>query len=647
MSHRYRTSLERMNVPLIAAILALGGAAGCNTVVLPPAGNETESGTTGSSSGGGSDATGGGSDATGGGSEGSTTEELPSWTTGDQSPECVELTQQTLAILDTNCSTCHSKGPAAQGNFDYITDLQALLTSGKVKPGSPGESLILKRIDDGSMPPPAINQRPSDNDVEVLETWISQCTVRCEEPTFITTDDMVRWMRDDILKVDVEDRPNIRYFTLTHLYNSGFCDSEIETYRQALSKLVNSLSQEILVVAPKPIDEHRTIFRINLEDYKWDENTWRLMVQANPFAVRYDSQDAKELQNQAGNEPVPFQTGDWLVANASRPPLYHQILNIPKFVYERLPPHLEAGNARFDADKFAFCEPRLKAAGYRFSPLANNDDTLEDQLKIDISKDIIENEVARAAFIDSGVSQNNRVIERHDFPDTPGRAFWISYDFAGSDGERSVLANPIFIHEAADGGEIIFNLPNGLQAYMIADQCGIRLDKAPTEVVTDENQLDFAVVNGLSCMGCHNEGMKRVKDDVLPWVLGEGLGEFTAPDRERILELYPTHEEFEQLFNLDTDKFATALDRSNVPLDLAQEPTIGVDKAFQFNLNLQRAAAEFGLQPGQLRSQIGKLGPDLQALLDGTVKRQVFTANFAQSICDLNLGTTVECGLEN
>ncbi|WP_436425189.1 hypothetical protein, partial [Enterococcus faecium] len=72
----------------------------------------------------------------------------------------------------------------------------------------------------------------------------------------------------------------------------------------------------------------------------------------------------------------------------------------------------------------------------------------------------------RAAFQRSGVSQNNRLIERH-----PSRSgfFWTSYDFAGNRDRQSLFSFPLgpngpnaFHH---DGGETIFSLPNGFQAY--------------------------------------------------------------------------------------------------------------------------------------------------------------------------------------
>jgi hypothetical protein len=81
-----------------------------------------------------------------------------------------------------------------------------------------------------------------------------------------------------------------------------------------------------------------------------------------------------------------------------------------------------------------------------------------------------------------GVSRNNRLIERHS---SPYGSYWRSYDFADNVGRRNLFAHPLGPSGQAssfevDGGEIIFNLPNGLHAFMLIDGKGRRLDKAPT-----------------------------------------------------------------------------------------------------------------------------------------------------------------------
>ena len=64
---------------------------------------------------------------------------------------------------------------------------------------------------------------------------------------------------------------------------------------------------------------------------------------------------------------------DWFVAVAARPPLYNVLLQLP-----------------------------IDAA------------TLEAQLKVDVPDDFRRNRLDRAGFLKSGVSEQNRLIERHD-----------------------------------------------------------------------------------------------------------------------------------------------------------------------------------------------------------------------------------------
>ena len=49
-----------------------------------------------------------------------------------------------------------------------------------------------------------------------------------------------------------------RYFTITHLYNAGWSKDELESYRIALSKLINSLSWGRRVIKPTPVDLEKT-----------------------------------------------------------------------------------------------------------------------------------------------------------------------------------------------------------------------------------------------------------------------------------------------------------------------------------------------------------------------------------------------------
>src|SRR5262249_28627978 len=166
---------------------------------------------------------------------------------------------------------------------------------------------------------------------------------------------------------------------------------------------------------------------------------------------------------------------DWFMATAARPPLYHDVLQLP-----------------------------------------STENELQQQLHIDVQENIRQERVVRSGFNGSGVARNNRVIERHE---SPYRAYWGSYDFADNAGPHTLFAHPLgpgvdsgsFRH---DGGEIIFDLPNGLHAFMLVDARGRRLDKAPLAIVSDPRRPDRAVENGVSCMTCHARGFIPKSDQV-------------------------------------------------------------------------------------------------------------------------------------
>ncbi|MFY0537724.1 c-type cytochrome domain-containing protein [Nannocystis pusilla] len=604
-------------IPLAAAALTLFTAGACKTVVLPgnDSGDETE-GTEGTDS-----ATGPGAGSTDGGTDGMA-----------GSANCGELSAKTLDILDVNCAKCHGPDSAALGSINYITNLDALIKNGKVEPGEPNNSALYRRMAAtmAPMPPESETQRPSEDDLRVVEQWIGECAgvTGCSDNPWVTRSAVIDMIRADLLntqEISADARPFIRYFSLVHLYNYGWCSDQIDIYRHALSKLVNSLSNEIKVVAPTPIDPDNLIFRIDIRDYDWDapgnvldptvgsvtetfKDTWELIAAKDPYAIEFIGDSAEDVKQATGTKFFLLQA-DAFVEVAAQPPLYHDVLRIPLTRQE-----LEAS---FGIDVEANIQEEI---------------------------DTNPNRVARGAFHDSGVSENHRVIERHDFPNASNRSYWISYDFGSNAGDANVFVDPFDFKE--DGSEIIYNLPNGLQGYMIVDEFGGRIDDAPIQIVQDKNAPDGVVRNGKSCMGCHNVGMIN-KDDDLRWEVDENLGEGDFDDNEldAIRALYPTRDDFNILFSLDADRFNLAVKAAGVPLGGDKEPIVTVFNAFDEDVALRRAAAELWTTESTLREKLGQLSPDLDNLGKNQtgVRRDVFSAAFADAICRLKVGRTKAC----
>ena len=516
------------------------------------------------------------------------------------------IAQQAYAIFEQSCMTCHGQ----EGSFKeaLLIEYSELLAGGTVVPGNPEDSVLYQRLIETNEALRMPQQQPplSPEAIETIRQWIAAGapdwkTIPRHGTEFITNAVILETIQNHINSLSMRDRTYARYFILTHLYNAGETTETLHAYRLALSKLVNSLSWGREVVNPKPIDTAGTLFYIDLRDYEWDvrNEAWAQIEQRYPYEMAFNTPTQANLHEklitlqQETSSEVPLIYVDWFLANASLPPLYHNILALPQTV-----------------------------------------DELEEQLEVFVDENLQNapgKRVWRAGFNNSGVSQHNRVVERHL---SRYGAYWKSYDFAGSTGSRHIFSHPLdFTH---DGGEIIFNLPNGLQAYYLVDAVGNRLDVAPTDIVSNPAASDPAVRNGLSCIGCHTEGMKTFEDQVRAVV---EIAENPSYDKVQVLDLYVQKIVMDKHVAEDTARFQTALEKIGEFGDI--EPVQRFHELFQRPLNATHAAAAVGLETEIFLDKISK-NTTLQNLLgaliidNGTVKRDAWTANFNDVISVLN-----------
>ena len=530
------------------------------------------------------------------------------------------LAQEAYAVFEQSCLNCHGESGAYKD--ELLIERTALVDTGVVMPGDPEGSEFYKRLlgptENGAQMP--LNLPPlSQEAIETIARWITTGAPDWDvqyDINFITTAAMLDTMRTHLESLDPFDRPSARYFTMTHLHNAGESPETLNDYRIALSKLINSLSWRFEITNPTPIDTAQTIFHIDLRRYEWNNistDAWTHIEQAYPYNIAFDPETQADLLDTLTHlqtetdSTVPFVHVDWFLATASLPPLYHDILGLPE-----------------------------------------TDRMLETQLEVDVASNIRDApgiNVWRAGFNDSGVSKNNRVVERHT---SRYGAYWKSYDFAGSVGSQHIFTHPLdFTH---DGGEIIFNLPNGLQAYLLVDANGVRLNDAPINIVSNPAASDPTVRNGLSCIGCHTQGMKKFKDSVRAAIEQDQNPPY---NKEQALRLYPEQSVLDELLQKDTLRFQQALEKIGGPFtdDASRqqffkrhenEPVQRFHEAFQAPLDASHAAAAVGLETGKFLTQINEkqslknLG--LQTLTDvnGTVKRDAWTSNFQDVISALN-----------
>ncbi len=518
-----------------------------------------------------------------------------------------QIAQDAYAIFERSCLICH--GPDGAYRETLLIEHNALIEEGSVVPGNPDASELYNRLltIDLAKRMPLAQPQLSTQAIDTIRNWIlagapDWAVTSTTDGDFISPSEILNTIETHLMSLSAFDRAFARYFTMTHLYNAGETPRRLQEYRKGLYKLVNSLSWGVTVTNPQPIDPQGTIFYIDLRHYEWDRNDgWTQIEAAYPYHIAFNAATQTALREQLGrlqtemNCDVPSVHIDWFLATASLPPLYHDLLSLPL-----------------------------------------TDRELETRLEVDVIQNLRNApgvRVWRAGTNDSGVSNHNRVIERHT---SRYGAYWKSYDFAGSVGTQNIFTYPLnFTH---DGGEVIFNLPNGLQGYYLANASGFRLDDAPINIVSNPAASDPTVRNGLSCLGCHTDGMKTFEDQVRSVIESNAT---PAYDKAQALRLYAEQSTLDALVQEDMNRYKAALAATGGAFgDI--EPISRFHEAFEGSVDAAYAAAVVGLETAafqeKIRENIGLQNAGLLVLdsANGSMKRDAWTSRFRDVIFALD-----------
>lgn len=385
--------------------------------------------------------------------------------------------------------------------------------------------------------------------------------------------DDLRAIREHLLLADPSDRPYLRFFTFTHLSNNEKVSfDELIQIRFALCKLLNSLSWRSEFCLPLDVaNSSGNVLAIDLRQLEWsDGRQWLQIVNHYPYGLKLNyvkDVELKQLANeieQLSNAEMPVVRGDWFVYAAARSPLYPELLQLPSHISE-----------------------------------------LAATLGVELDANPLESSAVRAGLLQSQVSLQHRMIERHE---SKFGALWLSYDFAPrqvrSDLVRFPLgprapSNPL----SAQGFDpamvlALFHLPNGLQGYFMADAQGNRIDDpAPIEILHDASVTSgtSAVVNGISCISCHRDGVVGgFRDQVR---LSAAM---TGQAAEAIERLHVAPEQLDKLIRRDQIQFLAALQ------------SISSAKALHQDKQMQSARQVSDLEPIRVATQIyvRDLGPE-------------------------------------
>jgi mono/diheme cytochrome c family protein len=511
-------------------------------------------------------------------------------------------------VLRVNCGQCH--GPqlsdaAARAGMNYIDDIDQLVNEGKLIPLNAAESPVVRRMRDGSMPPPGTTgPRPSDREIGQVADFVDDPLFWPEyrpatscEGQLITFDELYQTVEADLRELDSDDREFTRYVTLTNRYNAGVCSNSLDRERFALIKLVNMLSTRASITAPVAIDPETLIYRLDIRDYDWDRDIdvggqqfrdgWEAIINSSPYAVPFVGQDADNLREDTLTD-VPILNADAMLDVAAIGDLYYGLIGVD--------------------------------VGGSLGDFISND------LGINVQDNLDDGEAVRAGTTRSAISREDRVVERHEIGVRQG-AFWQSFD-ADPDGNGSIFADPFDFDRG--GTDVIFSLPNGMLGFIIADQNDNIVDES--NLLLDTFQDDFVARTSVSCSNCHAQGYNMVNDEVREFVV-TNRRRLDRDDFEIVSEIYLDPVDFADVIAEDSAYFQRALLDAGLPVSGA-DPVAANFRRFNVDIDLATAAGELGLTPEELDDFINLLDPRLAPLREGVaVDRDDFTDVFEESLC--------------
>jgi serine/threonine-protein kinase len=522
-------------------------------------------------------------------------------------------------VLKSNCGGCHGTQltpETARARMNYIDSIDKLIENDKLIPGQAEESIVIRRMRLGEMPPAAEGFPPvADADINVVANFINnpdffdfEENVVCDD--VIDFDTLYTDVAEDIGREDAEDAVFIRYISLANRVTSGVCASgtALDRDRQALIKMMNALSVNARITEPEAIDTNRTLYKIDLRDYNWDVNSrpngvdvngvnfvdvWEAIIAANVYAVPFVGDQADDARADAGTD-VPVMFLDSMLDAATVGNLYYAILEI-------------------DVNQ-----------------------TLDDYILNVLEVDLVDNQEQeisyRAGTTKSRISRQDRVVQGDPIEDYTG-ALYQSFDFADVDGNDNIFEDPFGFQEG--GTEAVFNLPNGMLAFIIADANGAILEDS--DILLDTNQGNFRALTSVSCSGCHATGFIPVVDEVKDIVVRNARdlianGTLDQEELDQLREIYLEPEEFAAEVERDSSVYLDALEDANLPIRGA-DPISATFLRFDRDVTIADAAGDLGVSVDDLDGELNNLDETLQVLGNGNIDRDDFTDVYVASLC--------------
>jgi Domain of unknown function (DUF4384) len=479
------------------------------------------------------------------------------------------------SVFEAHCARCHQTGkteqPLASGSLANILAIDDLARDPLVvRPGLPDASplydILVTRhapLDIYSDAADGIEPRP--DDIEAVREWLrdlSPTVQACPDRKPITSEQRDAAMRE-AQRIERDGAKDLRFLSLTHLYNACVPEADISAYAQALTKLINALSWAGEPARLTPIDPAGTLFSFKLSDLGWVSGHWDIIQRDYPLLPEITI--PADIRS-AANVAIPLINGDWFAAAASEPPLYYALLGLPT----------------------------------KLADLAKMNG-------VDIDQGIKTAAVRRVTVRSSFITRGNRLAERH----AGGRGpMWLMYDFATSAGDQDLFERPLGPKASPsiktpfkpDEIRVVFTLPNGFFAYAVFDAAGNRVNRVLPGLEkafagTESNALEPITKPGSNCFACHATGIQVSKDDFRPHVTAAGAT-LAKETSDAALALHSNDSEIALLVSGDNDRYRTALQAAKVDPELTikgEEIVTALARVYRGGSDVKSAVAQAGL----------------------------------------------------
>lgn len=304
----------------------------------------------------------------------------------------------------------------------------------------------------------------------------------------------------DARRLDSTTAVRTRYLTL-----QGVAELNRDDTKVVLDFWINCLSREAEFAKMRRVTP--TILAVSLDDFGIDAATWDKLADEDPYFsqqikvevgatfLNWDGGYSQAKAVKAGVATVP---ATWLPQKDAL-----EVTSLTQSPAPILRADWWLSRTLIQADR--------KGTGYYDFLAVKDRKDFEKLVALDVKESQrVKREVA-GIVARSNVSQLPRQVFR--FQSVTG-GYWVTRDALDNNrDERNALRNldGDYKHQAE---EIYGVLPNGMYAFFLGDDKGVRQDSAPDKLSSDETApgRDRRIHVGLSCVRCHVEGLRPVND---------------------------------------------------------------------------------------------------------------------------------------